>query len=773
MLQDPFFARPERDRPRGRAATARELWLAALLAFLAAVPFLDKAVGQDDWAYLTIAEYVAQGSGGADLLERETLYQGRPITVAQGIFHGPVWLGLLAGCERLGQLFGDSAGPSAALGMARVLAALLLALLAASVTALGARLGAPPLAAGLATALAPGPLLLAGTAMTDLPMLALFAAALATAASGMERDSLPRLLLAGALALACALTRYYGAAVLPLLALQPLLFGRLVPRSFLPAALAAAGFGGWLVLSASLLGEADPARGLAALDRVARMEPMVAFLAAVCGLGGMASGWLAAGLAAPRRLGRALFGDPLITGLGLGGLSVGAWLAIEASTLRGFQPRGVNAFLQALFVLFGAVLLASAVLPWLDVSAWRRGGLRAWRERRGGDAWLALWLAGFVVAATFFVPFGAARYVLPALPAAVLLSALFCSRRLGQGPARVALFASAALGLGCAVADENAASVYRRYGEKIGARRAPGGPWSETGLWVWGELGFRWYLEREAAARVLARSSNEPVAGDRILHSALCTDSGDDGRSGTYRLSPALLPRMYAEDHELWEDAWPLRVHNPLAGAGFYHVSGGLLPFAVSSARHDEFQTWLVKDPSPLLEAFRQGRIVTAEEPALPGGNVRVERFGVRADLPTYPAVKFHFPGSITWDALPVPADATWLTLHVGEHLRLVHEGIDGPGSIARVRVDGELLAEQAIDARRRAEDRRWFHLSVDLSRWAGRTVSVAFEVAAQEPPPGGAGGVQRPGPPRTIVGFADPRFSAEPLPEVLEGHGG
>ncbi|MEM7310707.1 MAG: hypothetical protein AAF682_28800 [Planctomycetota bacterium] len=766
-MQDPFFAQPERVRPEPRAATARELVLVALVAFLAALPFLDKAVGQDDWAYLTLGELVADGAAGggggiAGLLERETLYQGRPITVGQGIYHGPVWPGLLAACRVF--------GAERAVPLSRLLAAFFLALLAAAVAGLAARLGAPPVPTGLAAALAPGPLMLAGTAMTDLPMVALFAASLAVAASGMERGSLPRLALAGALGLACALTRYYGAAVVPMLLVQPLLFGRLRITSFLPAFVAAAGFGGWVALSSSLFGQADPARGVAALDEIAGIDHRSTLLAAVCGLGGMASGWLLGALFAPRRLAKAVLGDPLVLVLVLGGLSVGAWLAIEAAALHGFAPAGLNGALQALFLGFGSVLLAGALLPLLDASAWRGGGLAAWRARRGGDAWLALWMAGFVVAATLFVPFGATRYVLPALPAAVLLAALFCVRRLGAGAATAALAASAALGLACAIADENAAGVYARYSEKIGQRRAPGGPWSQTGLWVWGELGFRWYLERDADARVLPSDSNEPVAGDRILHSSICTASTDDGRSGTYPLSRTLLPRMYAEDHEVWRDGWPLRVHNPRSGAGFYHSSAGILPFALSTADHDEFLTWLVKDPSPLLESFRFAKVETLEEPRLPGGNVRVERFFVRPDLPTFPAVKFHFPGRVTWRGVAVPADRPWLTLHVGEHYRLVREALDGPGSIVRVVVGGEVLAELAIDSRRREEDRVWFRLSLDVSRWAGSETTVVFEVEAQEEhaPPAGR-------PPVTIVGFADPRFSAEPLPkeEELDGDGG
>ena len=749
-LQDPFFARSDGRRIEGRPARRGELILAFVLALALALPFVDKAVTQDGWAYLTIGAMAAEQSEG--LIERRTLYQGAPITVGQGMLHGPLWIALLAGCEVLG---GEHS-----LVLARLLSALLLGLLALSTTSLAARLGAPPLATGLALALAPGPLLLAGTAMTDLPMLALFVAALAAAVAAAQRDSIPLAVLAGVLAAAAALTRYFGLSILPLLAVQPLLFGRLRLRAFVPLAVASVLVAAWLVYSRAAYGALDTERGLAALEGL-EVRPWFALLAAICGLGGMAAGWVFAGLARPRRLLRAVLGDPLLLFLVLGALSVGVWLAIDAASLRGLRPAGPNAALQHGMLLFGAVLCAAGLLPWLDVGAWRRGGLANWRAVRGSDAWLGLWLLGSVVAAVLFVPFGAARYVLPALAPAVLLCGLFTARRLGSGAARWGLGASAVLGLACAVADENASGAYQRYARTIGERRAPGGPWSETGLWVWGELGLRWYLEREAGAFPLPRFSEEPVAGDRILRSALCTASVDDGRAGTYPLAAGLIPRMYAEDHEIWHDGWPLRVHNPYAGAGFYHADAGILPYAFSRARLDEVQTWLVKEPSALLETFDGARVEELSSARLSGGNVHVERFAVREDLPSYPAVKFVFPARVTWTGVPVPPDRPFLCAHLGQSLRIQRDDIETPGAVARILVDGEPVFECGLDAARRAGDRRWFPASPDLSPWAGREVTVTFEVVYPAHFDPAVEGLE----PATLVGFADPRFSSEPLP--------
>ena len=74
------------------------------------------------------------------------------------------------------------------------------------------------------------------------------------------------------------------------------------------------------------------------LEELPDVDRMVTFLAAVCGLGGMAAGWLAAGLAAPRKLASAVLSDPLVLFIVLGGLAVGAWLAIDAALVPRPQP---------------------------------------------------------------------------------------------------------------------------------------------------------------------------------------------------------------------------------------------------------------------------------------------------------------------------------------------------------------------------------------------------------------------------------------------------
>ena len=141
--------------------------------------------------------------------------------------------------------------------------------------------------------------------------------------------------------------------------------------------------------------------------------------------------------------------------------------------------------------------------------------------------------------------------------------------------------------------------------------------------------------------------------------------------------------------------------------------------------------------------------------------DVRVERFRVRRDLPSYPALRFGEPARVTWSDVLVPADAPWLVVHVGESYRLAFEDVDAPPVRATVTVDGVPVAVARIDGRRRDEDRRWFELSADLSDRAGERVRVAFEVAPQrsDVPEGTSASSDV-----LLVGFADPRFSPEPL---------
>jgi len=771
--------------PAPRSASRLQLALAFGLSLLAALPFVTKPVHQDDWAYLRVAQLLRENP--TDLLAQMTTYQGMPISAGEGVLHGPVWIHTLA--FALG--FGDSG-----ILVAHLITALCLALLGLAIASFAARLGAPALLSALLVTLSPVPLVLAGNLMTDLPMLAFFASAMALAARGIERGSLASLIGAGLFAALASLTRYHGMAVLPMLlafavlwprerffeAWRPAQSGRAgALRAVVPFAIGVVIVAGFLARTAMLKGEADSARAVDALEALKNIDREACILAAAGAVGATLLGLFVGLIAAPKALAGALRSRGLVVALGLGAALGGlaSYLAEHRDTL---QPSGINLGLQrVLFVLFGIVLMLALRAVWRGSRPGEEGGggFAGWRDRLGRELLLFFWFTGYLVAAWVTVPFGSTRYALPALPAATLFFVLFAKSALGKSATRalsLALVPTALVGFGAAVADLHAAQVYPEFASRVAARLAPGEKLENANLWIWGELDFRWYLEENQALqnanhggkpRILERTSNEPVPGDRIFKSAVCTAS-PDGLSGTYQLNPSLVQRMKNEAVEVFDDPWPIRIHNSYVAAGFYGAEGGLLPFAFASAAsddslseggtvpHDKIQTWQIDDANPFFTAFPNALIETTDKITLAAGNITVEPFlvshGVDLGIEMKTAVSIIFPGRVTWEDVPIAKQVTRLELSIAEHDRTAF--MDGPGAIVRVRINGEIVKEVTIDSRRDESQRRWIPLSIDLRAYQGQKIALSFE-AAEGPWPGKPADAK--GPPPVSVGFAEP----------------
>ena len=507
----------------------------------------------------------------------------------------------------------------------------------------------------------------------------------------------------------------------------------------------------------------DHNRAVDELAAIGDLDQMACLLALVCGLGGVALGWVAAACTAPWRLAKGLFSDPVRAVLAVTGAMLGVYLAMDAFEVRQVAPEGVNHSLQWAAFLVGAVALVGALAPFLDVARLRRGGFAGWRAARGRDAWLAAWLLGFALTAVFAVPFGATRYALPAMPPLFLMAALFAARFLPPRVPWIAAGLTAVLGLACAIADYRAAGVYREVAEKAVERMAAGGPWESGRTWIWGELGFRWYLEHKAGLEVIPTRSNAPQTGDRVLKSAVCTASDNDGSSGTYRLHPELVKRLKGGAVEDYEDGFPVRIHNAYATALFYGAPGrarGFLPYAFSTAFHDRIQTWEVQGENPFFAGFEQAQKESAP-PLRVGENVvrpelDVRLFMVDPEVEMLRSIIMVLPGRITWEGVPVPPDSM-LELRVGEHSRLYEFSEPGPGSLLRVLVNGEPVAEKALDTRRDPAQRVWHPLRVDLARWGGQQVAISFQALPQPLPEGADPTFAQ----YVNVGFGEPRIVA------------
>ncbi|QDU67740.1 hypothetical protein [Engelhardtia mirabilis] len=733
----------------GRAAKRGELIAAGLLSAALVLPFLDKGVHQDDWAYLRVAQLLTEH--GAEVFGQTTHYQGEIVEAGNGVLHGPVWLL----CMAFAQLFGEHF-----LLVGHLIGTLLMGLLGASCASLAARLGARPVLTALTFCAAPAPLVLAPGLMTDMPMLALFSMGLALAVEGHCRGRSSLLLIGGVCGALAALTRYHGLAAVPLLAVLPLLWPPWRWRGLIPAATALAVFLGTMLGALAITGQWDVLRATDGMMGI-KINHTACLMSAVCALGGVGVGWVFGLLAAPISAARALVRDRASLVLAMGGAALGVWFGLKAPTIVPAPVAGANVAVFWGAFVFGGAVLGLLLRPWTGlVPAILGGRLGEWRTVWGPRALIALWSLGFVFAAWWTVPFGSTRYALPALPGMFLLAGLASKRLLPTRSAWVALVASGLFGVGAAQADRAAANVYPELAADVALRVAPDGDWSTGKTWIWGELGFRWYLEEVAGLEILPSRSNAPASGDRILKSRiLCTAANDDGSGGRYRLHEGVRRRMRPGPITVYADPWPIRIHNSHAGAGFYGHEAGFLPWSFSTHQHDELQVWTIEDTNPFLERLGEAQIEVSEyPPAQAGGrtmrgSIGVERFMVDVDQPSKLAVQILFPGRVTWHGVPIPPGSVF-TVDVGEHHRLTYEGIEGPGCILRVRIDGKVVAEKSIDTRR-GDPKLWQSLWVDLAPWAGSEVDLSFELAPMALPEGST-----PGQPVVILGgFAEPRI--------------
>lgn len=727
-----------------QSARPRELWIAALISLLFSLPFLGKAVQQDDWAYLAIAP--AYVDAGDDWKGEVTYYQGEAIPASEGILHGPVWLTILAWCLALGD--GGMLLPHLAMALFGVL-------LTVSCTSLAGKLGARPLWAGLMVGLSPPFLVMTGSVMTDLPMVALFTASMALAVAGLERNSRTALIGAGILGAGAALTRYHGLAVVPMLAVAPLLWPtakRLGLRAYLPAMIAALLSVGYLIWTYMSLGAADIERAQS-MFAAAEIDTVQCGLALVAALGFCALPMLVGATLSPQAFGRAVTVEALLWSAG--GLACGWWL-YRVSSAAMIQPTGINLILTVASFGLGGVVLACALRPLVGMIG--RGSLDKGRQRWGREAWLGLWTLGFAFAAWRTVPFGATRYALPALVPALLLGSAALGRKLSKRSSVCAAVLTLLLALGAAEADRRAGEGYRQWGMEVAQRMESDPAWSRGKSWVWGELGFRYYLEREAGCSILPSDYNSEVhSGDRIFKSSLCTATPDDGLTGLYALDRGLVERMESAEIRVLQDSWPVRIHNAEAAAGFFHGAAGFLPMAFSTAPHDRLQVWDVTDPNPFFTRFDGAHVEPLVEARPLGGNARVGRLSVNPEFAMRMCLALIYPARVRFDAVPVPPESR-LLLELGENRRLWSgTGSEGYGARLRVLVNGEVVIDQALDARHNEQHRRWIPVEADLSKWGGEAAEFVFESTPLPAPEG----KRWPEPEMTFSLFANPRFAS------------
>lgn len=422
-----------------------------------------------------------------------------------------------------------------------------------------------PFLAALLCILSPTFLVSSTQVMCDTMLVALWVWALWLWIRGIDQQRFALLLVASLLAGTAALTKYFGAALLPLMALYAVLTPPRLWRTILPLLLPVAMIAGYEWLTKVQYG-AGLFSGAAAYTTEKSLIDASKVLASVISGTVFVGGclfpiWLLAIMYRPK--------------LGLW-LLFGVFVLSQALLiLNGFVPtlgvrdaRGIRwpLLLTSSVLMSGGLYILS--LPMIDL----------WRRRDLDSLVLACSLFGtflFVTCVNWTVN---ARVLLPLLPAAAIL---FIRVELPTpGSTRLALWslggglvASAILTLSIADADHRFAECDREAARKLLAEYRD----HEAPLYFSGHWGFQYYMEEGGAQAVDARKDRfEP---NQIL---ICAFSNVN-----FFFLPDSVARL-VERREFPVNAWIATMSTPKS-AGFYSTIFGKLPFQFGAVAPHQF----------------------------------------------------------------------------------------------------------------------------------------------------------------------------------------
>jgi 4-amino-4-deoxy-L-arabinose transferase-like glycosyltransferase len=428
------------------------------------------------------------------------------------------------------------------------------------------RFCARPALASLLSLMTPVFLVSSTTVMSDTMMLAFWVFAVYFWVSGLERNSFPMLLLSAILIPMCALTKYFGISLIPMLLFYSVLKRRNVGRWALFMLLPIVILAWYEWATHGLYG-----RGLI-MDAITYATE------------------------APSQFGKWSFSKVLVGLSFIGGcifviffftkllwswkeISIGVILTLavivvvaSAKSLGNYHlpheagARWLIASELGLFTISGISLLAIAILDFT-------------RRRDADSALLFLWIMGTFIFAAFINWTTSARNILPMIPAAGIL----IERRIGRlkSPQKsislkqilTPLMAAAVVALGVTWADYRQAESARTVSTEICNKYLN----RKGDIWFSGHWGFQYYMQNMGA---------KPFD---IYRSVL--NSGDFFIVPLNNSNAFYPPSAYAHMHGMIEvpsGIW-LAIMNREMGAGFYADWRGPLPFAVGAQPHDQY----------------------------------------------------------------------------------------------------------------------------------------------------------------------------------------
>ena len=525
-------------------SSRHSLLLLALAALGCLLPFSTKAFHVDDPLFVWTAQNIAQHP--LDPYGFRVNWYGSEAPVADVTKNPPLAAYYLAAA---GTIFGWS---ERALHFALALPALAAVL---GTYQLARRFTSFPLFAGAAVLFAPGFLVSSTTVMCDVLMLALWMHAVIFWMEGQESRRHTYLAAAALLIAGCALTKYFGLALLPLLLVCSLLkkrrFDFTVAYLVFPAALLAA----YQIWTRRLYGRGLLSDAVEYASMHNRGHELSLLAKALVGLSFAGGCMLPALLLAP------LLWRRKWSFLGVAaGLVAGLVIAVHSAWFNAPYARphwALLSFEMAIFAVGGISAVAVA--------------FRGIRYDNAEELLLTLWVAGTFFFAAFVNWTINARSILPMIPAAAILmtrqlevagklSAIHFPR-----VATALLLGSAAISLWAARADARLANAGRDAAAKFyGQLSAERNRFSFEGHW-----GFQYYMQKLGAQPTDLRNTSFR-AGDVVVIPENSTNTF--GPPPGYTLSGTIT--NIAIGGSLATMSQPL-------GAGFYASVWGPLPFAV------------------------------------------------------------------------------------------------------------------------------------------------------------------------------------------------
>ncbi len=548
-------------------STIRAALPALLLSLILLAPFFNKAFTIDDPVFLEEARHVLSDPLHPSAFEMVWRYQ--PERVSQLVPTGPVIAWLLAPSVM--------AGGSEWAAHAIELAMLWLGILATVSLARRFELTGPwPAVAGLLVVAMPTVLAMAGTAMPDVPAMAIGVAGLERLVAWRDERKWWQALLAALLLGLAPLTRPH---LLPLLGVGAiLLFGSKFSFAALRGRLSL-----FLPLAAALFVTA----AVALITRDPHPEAGTLVGTAINYSKGTIDRIAGNVIALPIHWMLAMaFGAP--------------WLALRWRTM----VRKISVIIAAV----AGTAITAVTLAFTDYSSFILpviGGLGVavlwdvladgWQKRDAVQLALGLWLLIALPTAPYVhLP---AKYLVASAPAAALLVAREMAERRGRACwliLGVTVSLGVCLGVGILRADGALAELGRRAAAELIAPNVAAG----KRMWFVGHWGFQWYAER-AGGRQVTRTPPYPEPGDFIVVSLRCAEEepiipiNAPGHPFAVTLSPSQAPHLMQVDY--LDDRRPGgRIMDRRLGVGFFSNLMGYWPWAWSSALVDQFTVWRV-----------------------------------------------------------------------------------------------------------------------------------------------------------------------------------